>query len=288
MTAVQTRLRDYALLMRLDKPIGIWLLLWPTLWGLWIAAGGLPDREVLLIFAAGVVLMRSAGCVINDFADHDIDPHVERTQQRPIAAGRVRRSEAVVLFVLLALVAFALVLQTNRLTIVLSVPAVLLAASYPFAKRFHHMPQAHLGAAFAWAIPMGFAAQTGTVPPLAFGLFTIALLWTVAYDTFYAMADRTEDLAIGVKSSAIMFGRNDRVITALLQMLVLAGLALVGRHLGYGPWFAAGLLAAFAFAGWQQWLIRNREPEACFKAFLNNHAFGAVIFAGVLLETWPG
>ena len=287
MNAVQTRLRDYALLTRLDKPIGIWLLMWPSLWGLWVAAGGPPDRDVLLIFVIGVVLMRSAGCVINDFADRNIDPHVARTAQRPLAAGRVSTAEALVLFAVLCLAAFALVLQTNRLTVVLSVPAVLLAGSYPFAKRFHHMPQAHLGAAFAWAIPMGFAAQTGQVPGVAYGLFIIAVVWTVAYDTFYAMADRDEDLAIGVKSSAILFGRQDRLITAMLQMSVLAGLALVGQSQGYGRWFALGLLLALLLAVWQQWLIRDRNPDACFRAFLNNHAFGAAVFAGLMLETWP-
>ena len=287
MNAVQARLRDYALLMRLDKPIGLWLLLWPTLWGLWVAAGGPPDRDVLLIFVVGVVLMRSAGCVINDFADRDIDPHVSRTAQRPLAAGRVSAAEALILFAVLGLAAFALVLHTNRLTVLLSVPAILLAASYPFAKRFHHMPQAHLGAAFAWAIPMSFAAQTGQVPGIAYGLFLIAVLWTVAYDTFYAMADRAEDLAIGVKSSAILFGKQDRLITAALQMVVLAGLSLVGQTQGYGGWFAGGLLTAFALAAWQQWLIRNRQADACFRAFLNNHAFGAAVFAGLLLETWP-
>lgn len=287
MNAVQTRLRDYALLMRLDKPIGIWLLMWPTLWGLWMAAGGPPDRAVPLIFVAGVVLMRSAGCVINDFADRKIDPHVTRTAQRPLAAGRVSGPEALGLFAVLSLGAFALVLQTNGLTIALSVPAVLLAASYPFAKRFHHMPQAHLGAAFAWAIPMGFAAQTGAVPAIAFGLFLVAVLWTVAYDTFYAMADRDEDLKIGVKSSAILFGQHDRLITAALQLNVLIGLALIGQAQGYGAWFAAGVLLAGALVAWQQWLIRSRDPDACFQAFLNNHAFGATVFAGLLLETWP-
>lgn len=281
------RLIAYAQLMRLDRPIGIWLLLWPTLWGLWVAAGGPPDRAVLLVFVAGVVLMRSAGCVINDYADRDIDPHVARTADRPLAAGRVTPAEALLLFAGLSLLAFALVLQTNALTIGLSVPAALLAASYPFAKRFHHMPQAHLGAAFAWSIPMAFAAQTGTVAPVAFALFAIAVLWIVAYDTFYAMADRAEDLEIGVKSSAILFGTHDRLITAVLQMLVLAGLALVGRHMGYGGWYATGLLLAFALAAWQQWLIRHRGPADCFRAFLNNHAFGAVVFVGLLLETWP-
>lgn len=287
MTALQARLRDYALLMRLDKPIGIWLLLWPTLWGLWMAAGGPPDRTVLLIFVGGVVLMRSAGCVINDMADRKIDPHVARTAQRPLAAGRVGVAEAIALFAVLTLLAFALVLLTNPLTIALSVPAVLLAASYPFAKRFHHMPQAHLGAAFAWSIPMGFAAQTGSVPAVAFWLFLVAVLWTVAYDTYYAMADRDEDLQIGVKSSAILFGRQDRAITAVLQLNVLIGLGLIGQSQGYGEWFNAGLLLALLLAAWQQWLIRNREPEACFRAFLNNHAFGGAVFAGLLLETWP-
>ncbi len=287
MRLLRQKLADYAALMRLDRPIGVWLLLWPTLWALWIAADGPPDRSILLIFVLGVVLMRSAGCVINDVSDHDIDPHVQRTADRPIAAGRVRRWEGVALFMLLATIAFALVLQTNWLTIALSVPAVLIAASYPLAKRWHSMPQAHLGIAFSWGIPMAFAAQTGTVAWVAWGVFLANVLWTIAYDTFYAMADREEDLAIGVQSSAILFGRGDRVITALLQFTTLWVLFMLGLSLDYGLWFNAGLGVAAALALYQQWQIRHRDPAACFAAFLDNHRFGAVIFVGLLLETWP-
>lgn len=287
MRFARQKLLDYALLMRLDRPIGIWLLLWPTLWGLWFAAGGPPDRDVLLIFVAGVVLMRSAGCIINDVSDHDIDPHVQRTADRPIAAGRVRRREGVALFVLLALVAFVLVWQTNWLTMLLSVPAVLIAASYPLAKRWHHLPQAHLGIAFSWGIPMAFAAQTGTVHWVAWPLVLANLLWTVAYDTFYAMADREEDLKIGVRSSAILFGRADRLITALLQFATLWVLFMLGLSLDYGLFYNLGLAAAAAMALQQQWQIRHRKAAACFAAFLANHRFGAAIFLGLLLETWP-
>lgn len=287
MRFARQKLLDYALLMRLDRPIGIWLLLWPTLWALWLAAGGPPDRDVLLIFVAGVVLMRSAGCIINDVSDHDIDPHVQRTANRPIAAGRVSRREGVMLFLLLALVAFALVWQTNWLTMLLSVPAVLIAASYPLAKRWHHLPQAHLGIAFSWGIPMAFAAQTGTVSWIAWPLFLANLLWTVAYDTFYAMADREEDLKIGVRSSAILFGRADRLVTGLLQFATLWVLFMLGLSLDYGLFYNLGLAAAAAMALQQQWQIRHREAPACFAAFLANHRFGAVIFAGLLLETWP-
>ncbi|WP_348675851.1 4-hydroxybenzoate octaprenyltransferase [uncultured Abyssibacter sp.] len=287
MRFLRQKLVDYALLMRLDRPIGIWLLLWPTLWALWIAAGGPPDRDLLLIFVAGVVLMRSAGCMINDVSDHDIDPHVARTANRPIAAGRVRRAEGVVLFVLLALIALALVWQTNWLTILLAVPAAIIAASYPLAKRWHSMPQAHLGIAFSWGIPMAFAAQTGTVAWEAWPLFLANVLWTIAYDTFYAMADRDEDLAIGVQSSAILFGRFDRAITALLQLATLGVLFTLGQVLGYGLWFNGGLVVAALLALRQQWQIRHRDSAACFQAFLANHRFGAVIFIGLLLETWP-
>lgn len=284
---VATRLADYSRLMRLDRPIGIWLLLWPTLWGLWFAAGGAPDRTVLLIFIGGVVLMRSAGCVINDAADRDFDRRVTRTRDRPVAAGRVSRAEAIILFVLLGLAALLLVLQTNRLTIVLSVPALLLAATYPLAKRWHGLPQAHLGLAFAWSIPMGFAAQTGTVGWLAWPLMGATVLWTVAYDTFYAMADRDEDLHIGVKSSAILFGDFDRPMTALLQLATLLVLWLVGASQDFGVWYGSGLAVAAVIALRQQWMIRYRDPDACFAAFLDNHWFGAAVLFGLVLETWP-
>ncbi len=278
------RLREYYLLTRLDRPIGIYLLLWPALWALWIAAEGRPDPVIVFVFVMGTVLMRSAGCVINDFADRKIDPHVTRTRNRPLAAGRVSATEALILFAVLCLLAFMLVLQLNGLTILLSVPAVLLAASYPFAKRWTYLPQAHLGAAFGWAVPMAFAAQTGQLPAVAWLLFLITLLWAVAYDTFYAMCDREDDLKIGVKSTAVLFGRADRLITGLLQGLILLGLVVVGVWAGLGRVYALGLLLAAGLSLYQQWLIRNREPQACLIAFLNNHWFGAVVFAGILFD----
>ena len=280
---MNSKLADYALLMRLDKPIGIWLLLWPTLWGLWFAAGGVPPVKVLLIFVAGTVLMRSAGCVVNDLADRNFDPHVERTRNRPLAAGRVTPVEALRLFVVLCLVAFGLVMQINLPTVLLALPAVLIAASYPFAKRYHSLPQAHLGLAFAWGIPMAFTALDRTVPWALCGLLMLAtVLWAIAYDTFYAMVDREDDLRIGVKSSAILFGRHDRLATALLQAAALGTLWLAGRPLG--AWYDAGLLVAAALAGYQQWLIRDRDRVRCFQAFLSNHWFGAAVFAGLLLD----
>jgi len=274
------KLLDYALLMRLHKPVGIWLLLWPTLWGLWFAAGGVPPVKVLAIFVLGTVLMRSAGCVINDFADRAFDPHVERTKGRPIAAGRVAPDEALRLFVVLCLIAFALVTQLNMATVLLSLPAAALAMSYPYAKRFHSMPQAHLGLAFSWGIPMAFTALGKPVPwALCLELILANVLWAIAYDTFYAMVEREDDLRVGVKSSAILFGRHDRLVTAMLQLAVLALLAHAGRGLG-APYFA-GLVVAGALAAWQQWLIRDRGRERCFRAFLNNSWFGAAVFAGL-------
>jgi 4-hydroxybenzoate polyprenyltransferase len=274
---------DYLLLMRLHKPIGIWLLLWPTLWGLWFAAGGVPPLRILAIFVLGTVLMRSAGCVINDLADRQFDPHVTRTKDRPIAAGRVTPAEAARLFVVLCLMAFGLVTQLNTATVLLSVVALAIAVSYPFAKRWHHLPQAHLGLAFAWGIPMAFTAMNQAVPWALCGLLILATaLWAIAYDTFYAMVDRADDLRIGVKSSAILFGRHDRLVTALLQLGTLVLLWLAGRQLGL--WYDAGLMVAAGFAAYQQWLIRERAPGPCLKAFLNNTWFGAAVFAGLFLD----
>ena len=274
---------DYLLLMRLHKPIGIWLLLWPTLWGLWFAAGGMPPPKVLAIFVLGTVLMRSAGCVVNDLADRNFDPHVARTRDRPIAAGRVTPGEAVRLFVVLCLIAFGLVTQLNLTTVLLAAPAVLLAASYPYAKRFHALPQAHLGLAFSWGIPMAFAAIGKPVPwMLCAELMLATVLWAVAYDTFYAMVDREDDLRVGVKSSAILFGDHDRAITSALQLAVIVLLGIAGRGLGF--WYAAGLGVAAGLAVYQQWLIRARDRDLCFKAFLNNGWFGAAVFAGLALE----
>ncbi len=275
------RLRQYALLMRLHKPIGILLLLWPTLWALWIAAAGHPDTRVLVVFVLGVVLMRSAGCVINDYADRNIDPHVRRTRERPIAAGRVTPREALVLFAVLCLMAFMLVLLMNRLTILLSLIGVLLAATYPFTKRYTHLPQVYLGAAFGWAVPMVFAAQTGAVPAVAWLIFIANVLWATVYDTMYAMVDREDDLRIGVKSTAILFGTADRLLIGLLQVLLMACLVWVGMWAGLGPVYYAGLAAAAVFALYQQYLIRARQPERCFQAFLNNNWFGATVFAGI-------
>ncbi len=282
------RLVEYALLMRLHRPIGIFLLLWPTLWALWLAGDGHPRWDLVLIFISGVVLMRSAGCVINDYADRDFDRHVARTRDRPLTAGRVSPREALALFAVLVLAAFGLVLLLNRLTQVLAVAALALAVVYPFMKRITHLPQVVLGAAFAMSVPMAFAAQTGEVPRLAWLLYVTTLVWTVAYDTLYAMADREDDLRIGIKSTAILFGEADRLIVGLLQAMVIAGLYLVGRQAGLGWIYGLGLAAAAVLFGWQQFLIRRREPAACFEAFLNNNWVGAAVFAGLVLEYLAG
>ncbi len=284
MPVTTDRLRDYARLMRLDRPIGILLLLWPVLWALWIAAAGKPALPVFVVFVAGVVLMRSAGCVINDYADREFDPQVERTRNRPLAAGRVGPREALVLFVVLALSAFMLVLFMNRLTILLSFVGAALTASYPFMKRWTHLPQFYLGAAFGWGVPMVFAAQTGSVPADAWILFAATLSWAVAYDTAYAMVDRDDDVRIGVKSTAILFGRADRPMIALFHALTLALLAWAGARAGLGLTYYMGLLLAAGLAGWQQWLMRARARDGCFQAFLNNNRFGAVVFAGLALD----
>jgi 4-hydroxybenzoate polyprenyltransferase len=281
-----SRLADYAQLTRLDKPIGIWLLLWPTLWALWFAAGGVPPLRLLAIFVAGTVLMRSAGCVINDFADRRFDPHVERTRQRPIAAGRVSPREALVLFVVLCIAALLVAAPLNAVALLLALPAAALAASYPFAKRFHSLPQAHLGIAFSWGIPMAFAAVQGRVDwRLAGALMAANLCWVIAYDTLYAMCDREDDLKIGVKSSAILFGRHDRLIVGLLHAVALAILAWAGLHVGLNALYFVGLLAAAACAVYEQWMVRDRERLACFRAFLHNNAFGAAVMIGLLAAT---
>jgi len=278
------KLKEYAQLMRLDRPIGILLLMWPTLWGLWFAGAGRPGWLILFVFVIGVVLMRSAGCVINDYADREFDPHVERTRNRPLAAGRVSKREALTLFISLCLAAFLLVLLMNRLTITLSFAGAFLAASYPFMKRYTHLPQFYLGVAFGWSIPMAFAAQTGSVPMLAWILFVANMFWSVAYDTAYAMVDREDDLKVGVKSTAILFGRFDRLMIAVFHLLCLALLAWAGKIAGLGPLYFAGLAIALSLAAWQQWLIRDRQGPACFRAFLNNNWFGAVVFAGLFLS----
>ena len=277
-------LRQYYYLVRLDRPIGILLLLWPTLWGLWIASAGEPKPLVLIVFIAGVVLMRSAGCAINDFADRHVDPHVARTRQRPLAAGRITEKEALMVFVVLSLAAFALVLLLNWLTILMSFAAAALAGSYPFMKRYTHMPQFYLGAAFGWGIPMAFAAQTGEVPNIAWVLFMANVFWAVAYDTAYAMVDREDDIKIGVRSTAILFGRYDRFMIGLNHVLCLLLLLWIGFYLQLGIYYYAGLLVAAVIAGYEQWLIRHRDPAACFKAFLNNHYFGMAIFIGMAVH----
>ena len=281
---VADRALQYARLARLDRPIGNFLLLWPMLWALWLAAEGFPDPLVLTVFVLGVVVMRAAGCVMNDFADRNVDGHVRRTQHRPMAQGQVSEREALTLFVVLGLVAFGLVLLMNTLTIALSLVGLLLAATYPFAKRYTHLPQIHLGAAFGWAVPMAFAAQTSTVPDLAWLVFIAAVVWATVYDTQYAMVDRDDDVRIGVKSTAILFGDNDRVIIAVLQALMTLTLVFVGLQAQLGmPYFVALALATVLF-GYQQWLIRDRSREGCFQAFLNNNIYGGVVFAGILFS----
>lgn len=278
------KLREYRLLMRIDKPIGSLLLLWPTWWALWVAAKGIPDPLILFVFTAGVFLMRSAGCVINDYADRNFDAHVERTKNRPLAQKRVNSKEALALFVFLALTSFALVLLMNWLTVALSFVGVLLAASYPFMKRYTHLPQIVLGAAFSWAIPMAFAAQSGTVPLVSWLLFLTNVIWTTAYDTMYAMVDREDDLKIGIKSTAILFGNKDKFIVALLQITTLALLLIAGVYLGLNSLYYIALLAGAGLFCYQQYLIKDRDRQLCFKAFLNNNWFGAVIFFGLFLH----
>jgi len=281
---VRHRAHQYALLTRIDRPIGTYLLLWTTLWALWLAAEGLPRPDVLVVFVLGVFLMRAAGCAINDFADRGIDSHVRRTANRPLATGAIRPFEAVALAILLALCAFGLVLTMNTLTIQLAFGAVFLAALYPFSKRFTHLPQVFLGAAFSWAAPMAFAAQTGTVPALAWLAFTVNLIWTVGYDTMYAMADRPEDEKIGVKSTAILFGEFDRHMVAVLQAMTLLGLLLIGSRAELGWPFHLSVLATVLFFGYQQFLINDRNPAHCFRAFLNNAWVGLVVFIGISLD----
>jgi len=279
--ALRQKLPHYARLMRLDKPIGILLLLWPTLWALWLAAKGTPSLKNLVIFSLGVLLMRSAGCVINDFADRKIDGRVARTNQRPLATGAVTSREALILFVVLCLASFGLVLCTDALTIKLSVGGLLLAASYPFMKRHTHLPQVVLGAAFAWGVPMAYAAETCKLDKNMWVIYCAVVLWTVAYDTFYAMVDRDDDLKIGVKSTAILFGEQDRVITGMLQAMMLYAMVLVGKAAELGWIYYIGLVVAAGLFSYQQVLIRYREREACFKAFLNNNWVGAAIFVGI-------
>lgn len=270
--------------MRMDRPIGTLLLLWPTLWSLWIAAKGVPSLKNLLIFVLGVIVMRAAGCVINDFADRKIDGQVLRTKDRPLATGAVSSREAIGLFVTLCLIAFGLVLMTDPLTIKLSVGGLILAFCYPFMKRHTHLPQVVLGAAFAWGIPMAYAAEAGELNRHMWLIYLAVVLWTVAYDTFYAMVDRDDDLKIGVKSTAVLFGEQDRFITGLLQFLTLWALVLVGKHFALGNLYYLGLAVAAGLFVYQQWLIRFRAREACFKAFLNNNWVGMAVFCGIAAD----
>lgn len=281
---LRQRAYQYALLARLHKPIGIFLLLWPTLWALWIAAEGLPHLGVLTVFVLGVVLMRSAGCVINDYADREVDPRVNRTKDRPIAAGRVSADEAMLLFMALCFIAFLLVLTMNTFTILLSLGGLLLAAIYPFMKRYTHMPQIVLGMAFAWAVPMAFAAQTNSVPKIAWLIYVVTVLWAVIYDTMYAMADRADDLKIGVKSTAILFGDADRVIIGILQAMMVFALYLIGEQAQFGAEFNLAIIISIILMIYHQYLIRFRQPAMCIQAFLNNNWIGAVIFAGIMLS----
>lgn len=278
------RARQYWLLARFDRPIGTLILLWPALWALWIAGQGKPDIKVALVICLGVVMMRAAGCVINDYADRDFDPHVERTKQRPIAAGKVTPKEALILFCILCLLSFGLVLTLNALTIGLSFVGAFLAASYPFMKRYTHLPQAYLGLAFGWAVPMTFAAQTGAIPIIAWVLYLAVALWALIYDTMYAMVDREDDLKIGVKSTAILFGAYDRHIIGILQLIMLALLAAIGVMQKLGGLYYFGLAVAAGFSLYQQKLIFYRGRADCFKAFLNNNWFGIAVFAGLALD----
>lgn len=278
------RLGAYARLTRINKPIGTFLLLWPTLWAVWLASGGYPSPWHFVVFVLGTFLMRSAGCAMNDFADRRIDPHVWRTRERPLAQGELHPGEALALFAVLSFAALGLVLTLNRLALWLALPGAFLAATYPFMKRFTHFPQLYLGMAFGWGIPMAFAAVTGHIPSVAWLLFIVNILWATVYDTMYAMADRPDDLKIGVKSTAIIFGDMDRTIIGILQITVLIGLMLAGLRMHLAAVYYWGLGAAACFGAYEQWLIRKREPMRCFQAFLNNNWFGAAVFAGIILQ----
>ena len=278
------RLHAFIQLTRLDRPIGIWLLLWPTLWSLWVASAGHPQRRLLVLFTAGTVVMRSAGCIINDLADRNIDPHVRRTRARPLAARIVSPSEALVLFVGLLVVALLLALQLNGLSVRLAFIGAALTISYPLLKRFFPLPQLYLGMCFGWAVPMAFAATLGVVPREGWLLLVVTILWAGVYDTEYAMVDRDDDLRVGVQSSAILFGDMDRLIIGAMQIMMILALVLLGRSLHFDPWYYAGLAAGGGFFLWQQWLIRKRDRASCFEAFRNNRFFGIAVFAGILVQ----
>jgi 4-hydroxybenzoate polyprenyltransferase len=277
--------RGYAQLTRLDRPIGIWLLLWPVLWALWLSSEGRPDPQVFVVFILGVVLTRSAGCAMNDFADRNFDRHVARTRNRPLVTGQVDPVEALALCAGLGLIALGFAMTLNRLTQLMTLIGAGLVVTYPFVKRFFPIPQFYLGVAFTWSVPMAFAAHTGTIPPrLAWVLFLAGLLWTMAYDTMYAMADREDDRKLGINSSAILFGDADRFIVGILQLMSLLALWLAGHELKLGLWYGIGLAGAALFALYEQLLIRERKPEQCVRAFLNNNYFGMSVFIGIALE----
>jgi 4-hydroxybenzoate polyprenyltransferase len=282
---MQRRIEEYALLARLDRPIGTWLLLWPALWALWIAGAGRPHPQVLLVFVAGVFVMRAAGCVINDFADRNIDPHIRRTRDRPLAARRVSPREALWLFAILITIALYLVTRLDFLTIKLAFIGAALTVSYPFVKRIFPMPQLYLGISFGgWSVPMAFAAESGAVPRVAWVLYIAAVMWAAIYDTMYAMVDREDDLKVGVKSSAILFADMDKLLIGVMQAMMLLALVLAGRSMKFGQWYEGGIVAAGLLFAYQQWLIRKREPAGCLKGFLNNQYVGMVIFVGILLQ----
>ncbi|MFK8027268.1 MAG: 4-hydroxybenzoate octaprenyltransferase [Gammaproteobacteria bacterium] len=285
---IKHKLIAYAQLVRLDKPIGIFLLLWPTLWALFIAAEGKPDLSVLIVFILGVILMRSAGCAINDYADRNIDGDVERTKNRPLVSGKVSSLEAISIFIILSVFAFCLVtIFLNKLTLLFSLVAVTLAATYPFTKRLHYLPQVHLGLAFAWAVPMAFVALTDTYPPQwGWLLFIATIIWTTAYDTMYGMIDRKDDIRIGVKSTAILFGSSDRTIIGVLQIFVLLALISVGTQVDLRYWYFCSLFLVALFFIYQQILIYSRKPQDCFDAFLNNNYVGLIIFIGIAASYW--
>lgn len=284
--ALPRRTNDFLELMRFDKPVGTLLLLWPTLSALWLAASGTPSIDILVIFILGVILMRAAGCVINDFADRNVDGAIQRTRNRPLVDGRITTTEALLLFAVLCLTAFLLVLMTNNLTIVLSIGGVSLAALYPFMKRYSHLPQVVLGAAWAWAIPMAFAAQTGTLVTGLWVFYIAIVLWTVAFDTFYAMVDRADDIKVGIKSTAILFDDLDLAMIGVLQALTVFALILTGQNFDRGLGYFIGIAIIALLFIYQQLIARNREPEACFKAFRNNHWVGLVLFVAIVIDTY--
>ncbi len=278
------RVPDFIALGRLDRPIGIYLLMWPTLWALWIAAAGNPSAKLIFIFIAGVVLTRTGGCIINDFADRNLDGHVKRTANRPLATGRISSKEALTVAALIGVLAFLLVLLTNRFTILLSVGGLALACTYPYMKRHTYLPQVVLGAAFAWAIPMAFGAVGEKVPGFAWLIYLATVVWTMAYDTLYAMVDRDDDLKVGIKSTAILFGELDLLMVGVLEATALVALILLGLQLEFSLWYYLGLTGAVLLWSWQLWQARDRSREACLRAFLHNHWVGAAVFAGIFLH----